>query len=252
MGFLKKLPALRQSASPSGGHFGKAGFAGFASPLRKRSLQIRVAHGGRTAGGEPIVHAGDNIATTINRVESAAAVAKAALCHWKLDKAAFLKVEGPHPLNRRGDFLTVSAHILHRRPAHRAGDAGQALDARAVVVDCALDEAVPVFACRNLINPLLCLAGLARSICRSDAAQAHPQDQPVKSGVGDQQVAAPAQHKELRLALLCPGCCLCDLIFTGNLDKPARRPADREGGEGRQQLVFFDEHRIKATPLDSG
>ena len=114
-------------AADDGRHFGKARFATLGSAFGKRPLQIGVAHGGRAAGREPVVHAGDDVSPAILRIEAAAAIGKAALGRGKLDEAVRLKVEGPHPLDYRSHLLPISADILHRSSAHRAGNSGKAL-----------------------------------------------------------------------------------------------------------------------------
>ena len=72
--------------------------------------------------------------------------------------------------------------------------------------------------------------------------QPHAQHQAIKSRVSDQQVAAPAQHKQRYAAFSRPRRGLDNLLFAGGLDKPARRSADAKSGEGRKRLVFFNEH----------
>jgi hypothetical protein len=75
----------------------------------------------------------------------------------------------------------------------------------------------------------------------------HPQNETIESGVGYQQVAAAAQHKQRHSALNSPGSCLGNLRFACGLDKPARGTANAKGGEWREQFVFFEKHQDKAT-----
>ena len=59
-----------------------------------------------------------------------------------------------------------------------------------------------------------------------NSAQRHVQHQPVEAGVGDQQIAAAAQHEQRHAALARPSRCLRNLVFAGGLGQttaPARR-----------------------------
>jgi hypothetical protein len=73
------------------------------------------------------------------------------------------------------------------------------------------------------------------------------QHQAVKACIGDQQVAASAQHKQREPALPRPGGSFGNLVFMSGLDKPAGRTADAEGRKGRKRVVFHQDHQIKAT-----
>jgi hypothetical protein len=82
----------------------------------------------------------------------------------------------------------------------------------------------------------------------SDAAQGHAKDEAFESGIGDKQITAAAQHEERYAAIARPGSGFINLLFAYGLDKPARRATNAEGGEGRERLVLFKKHRLKATP----
>jgi putative YphP/YqiW family bacilliredoxin len=112
-----------------------------------------------------------------------------------------LQVEGPHAFDGRGHLLPVGAHILHRCPAHRAGNARQALDARAILQHRPLHKSVPVFAGRNAIDPLLRLAVSSGVFIAKMPRNPTRKHQAIESGVGDQQIAAAAQHKQRNSAL---------------------------------------------------
>jgi hypothetical protein len=74
------------------------------------------------------------------------------------------------------------------------------------------------------------------------------QHQAIEAGVRDQQIAAPAEHKERNAALAGPISRLNDLRFGRRIDEPAGRPPDLEGGERRKRFVFDHVHGFKATP----
>ena len=85
---------------------------------------------------------------------------------------------------------------------------------------------------------------------RGNTAQPHAQHKAVEAGVGNEQVAAAAEHEERRPVLLRPFGCLGDLLFVCSLDKPAGRAAYTKGGEGSKRRIFVQDHEIKATSPD--
>ncbi len=102
-----------------------------------------------------------------------------------------------------------------------------------------LDKVVPVFAGRNakqLPVPL-------------DSLQPNMQHQPRESLIGDEHIAAAAQHKQRHAPLARPLARLRNLRLARRLRKPPRRPANAKGRKRREELSFFDLHRFKATPM---
>jgi predicted lipid-binding transport protein (Tim44 family) len=89
------------------------------------------------------------------------------------------------------------------------------------------------------------VVGWVRRVFDSYSAQGHAKDEAFESRVGDEQVAAAAQHEERDAALAGPGRGFVNLLFAYSLNKPARRAANAEGGEGRERLVLFKKHRLK-------
>ena len=64
----------------------------------------------------------------------------------KLNKLALLQIEGANAVDRRCDLLPVCAHVLHRRSAHRAGNARKALQTCTIALQSPLDKLIPILA----------------------------------------------------------------------------------------------------------
>ena len=118
----------------------------------KASLQIRVLQRGAPRMFQPIVDARHDIASAIRCIETAVPIGEAALGGAELNKLVLVQIEGPHTIDRRGHFLPIGAHILHRRSADRAGNAREALQAGAVIVDGSLHKLIPILAGCNLVE----------------------------------------------------------------------------------------------------
>ena len=152
-----------------------------------------------------------------------------------------LQVEDAHLLNRLGNLLAIGADILHRRSAHGAGDSGQALDAGGVVGDGSLHEAVPILAGSDAKH------SLARIVFGFHSAQRDVEDEAVESAIGDEEIAAAAEHKQGRVMLAGPIRGGDDVVLRAGRDEPARRAADTEGRIRGKGSVFFDQHSYEAT-----
>src|ERR1035441_2839255 len=103
---------------------------------------------------QPVVNTRNDVPTTVDRVEPAAAIFKAAFTGCELYKGALFEIERANQLDCRSNFLPICPHILNRCAAHCAGNAGQALNTRAALRHYTLDKSVPVLAGGNLIDPL--------------------------------------------------------------------------------------------------
>ena len=76
--------------------------------------------------------------------------------------------------------------------------------------------------------------------------QADLQHQPVKSPVGDEQIAPAAEDKQLHSPLPGPLSRARHILLVLRRDKPAGSSPDAEGGEGRKRPVLFRGHRLQA------
>ncbi len=103
----------------------------------------------------------------------------------------------------RSHFLPVRAHILHRRSAHGSGNPGQAFDPCTSAPD------------RSPTNSSQIIAGChAKQVSVAlDALQSDAQHEARKSCVGDQNVAAAAQHKQRNALPMRPRACLGNFRF---------------------------------------
>src|SRR5690348_1648328 len=110
-------------------YFGQAGCTRAAGKI---FLQVGVLEPRLASGGERKSDAQNDVAAALAGVEDAGAVGEAAGRIAKLAQMAILQVNGLHAFDGLRNFLTVGAHILHRRPAHAARNAAEALDAGAV------------------------------------------------------------------------------------------------------------------------
>ena len=151
------------------------------------------------------------------------------------------QIEGAHALDGRSDLLPVCADVLHRRSAHRAGNSRQALDARAVFLNGALNEGVPILACSDAIDGL-------RPDSSVTVTPRNPtcNTSPSESRIGNEQVAAAAQHKQRKLAIPRPARPLRQSpLRCGPSTNQRAGPPMPKVVKGASELVFFKEHRDK-------
>src|SRR5690349_10011636 len=125
-------------------HFGQAGCTRAAG---KVFFQVGVLEPRLARGSERKSDAQDDVAAAL-----AGAVGEAAGRIAKLAPMAILQVNGLHAFDDLRDFLAIGAHILHRRPAHAAGNAAEALDAGAVAGYGASHKPVPLLAGSDVEN----------------------------------------------------------------------------------------------------
>jgi len=71
-------------------------------------------------------------------------------------------------------------------------------------------------------------------------------------GVGDQQIAPPAEEEHPLLALLCPRQRLAHLIDRRRADKKSRRTPDPDRGQRRERNVLLDLHYTPGIAFFSG
>src|SRR6185437_8655755 len=102
----------------------------------------------------------NDVTPALAGVEDAGAVGEAAGRIAKLVQMAILQVNGLHAFDGPRNFLAVGAHILHRRPAHAAGNAAEALDAGAVAGYGASHKPVPLLAGSDVENEFVAFLAL--------------------------------------------------------------------------------------------
>jgi hypothetical protein len=170
-------------------------------------------------------------------LEGARAIAEAARRRRQALHRAGAPVEHAHLGHDRRHLLAVGADVLDRRGAGRAGDAGEALDARQPLDLRALDDGLPR------------LAGLRAQYDRAvgpalelDAARGDADHGAVEALVGHDDVAAAREH-EHRLAGgvgLTDGC--DEVVVVRGLDEPAGRPAEPQRGQRGERRVGDGAH----------
>src|SRR5579862_6231200 len=90
--------------------------------------QVGIREMRLAAGRKTIRYAQNDEASALAGVEDARAVGKAAGLVAQVAHLMVAKIEDLDRIDGFGNFLSVSADVLHRRAANGAGDAAQAFD----------------------------------------------------------------------------------------------------------------------------
>src|SRR5436305_1026162 len=109
------------------------------------ALQVGILEAWRSSGYEGIGDAQDDESSTFAGVEDAGAVGEAACLRAQLAHLIVAEIENLDGLDRVRNFLAVGSYVLYRRAAHAAGNAAQALNARAVRGHAARHKSIPRF-----------------------------------------------------------------------------------------------------------
>ena len=195
---------------------------------RKSRLEFGVAKCGAAASGQAESHGEDHKVATLV-LEQAGAVAKFAVFRGEIPHFKCVAFENANASDRLGDFLPVGADVLHRRCADRAGNAGQALDARGVSKYRFGHQAVPGLASLHLD------AHLAADLCPAQAARAHVQDEPRKPLVGNHQIRPAAENEGGQVARFRPAQGSGQVRGVRDLGEELRRSTQTQGGQGRER-----------------
>ncbi len=200
-------------------------------------MEVGVAKGGWALGEEAVGNAGDDVAAAGSGVEEAGAVGEVAVGGGQVDEVHAVEIEGADGGDGGGNFLAIGADVLDRGAPDGAGDAGEALEAGAVVGDGALDEGVPVFSGGGLVE-----AGAGVSREGFDTTEGDAEDEAGEAGVGDEEIAAPAEDEERGGVFAGPADGFDDIFFRGCFCKPPGGATNAEGGERGERDVLHNLH----------
>ena len=118
------------------------------------ALEVGIVDARLALGPERKADAQNDEASALAGVEDAGAIAEGAGLAAEFADLNVLvpQVEYLHGSNRAGDLLSVGADILHGRSAHAAGNAAEALDARAASHHGTGNKLIPGFAGADVKN----------------------------------------------------------------------------------------------------
>jgi hypothetical protein len=205
-------------------------------PSRKMFFQVGVLDARCALGRQPIVHPYNHVPSALSGVENARAVTESAGLGAQVMELSISHIEGEYRIHTLGDLLPVGPHILHRRAAHAAGNAAEALDPGTIARHRPRHESVPWFSRSHFESRLPILTALFNPAHRHLEREAWP------AGIRDHQIAASSQHKEGKSTA--PRECDARLHLGDGrrLQKKSRRTADLEGCQRRQSHIFLDPH----------
>ena len=141
----------------------RSAFASF-----EMTLQIGIANSRFASGSERKGDAQNDESPTLGSVENAAAVGEAAGFAAEFANLPIFQVQYKRRFNRVGNFLSVSADVLHRSSAYASGNAAQALDSRALAPHRVRDEPVPRFAGTGVEENLAFVVGVIATVNARD------------------------------------------------------------------------------------
>ena len=115
---------------------------------------------------------------------------------------------------------------MHRRAADRTGNSAEALQPRAVGLDRSCYQCVPIHARAGKEDRAPMRRGKA-----GDVRDANLEDKARESGIGNDEVAAAAQHEQWQLVRAREPNCVNDFGFAARFGKVARRSTDAKRRE---------------------
>ena len=197
-------------------HFCQAGGSRTAGEAAE---QVRVGDPRLSRGPQAVGDGQDDMAVAASCVEYAGSVGKAAFLIRHHDYPPGLAIHCTHGDNHLAHLLAVSADILHRRAAHRARNAAQALEPGQILFNAAADKRIPLFAC----------AGCDESAVRFfDAGQGDPDDKAGKARIGNEDIGSAPQDEDLQAVDLRKLEGADHLGFGLSLGQEPCRPADSQ------------------------
>src|SRR5579872_442109 len=186
-------------------------------------------------------------AAAFARIEDAGAIGESASFATKFANLPLLPVEDFDGLDRLGDFLPVGSDILNGRAADAAGDPAQAFDSGTICCDRVRDEAVPRFTGSHLEDGSAVVVRAA-----FDACGCNFDHEPRPAGIGDDKIAATAEHKQRQI----PRCSEDDGFShfgrRAGFDEELRRTSDAEGCQGSKRNVFLQQHGSLSIYTEEG
>ena len=150
--------------------------------------QIGIADG-RFTRAQAERHVANHEAACFLPFEAACAIRESAFCGRERPHRTVPAVVGRYVINRGRDLLPIGANVLDRSAADRPGNSGQAFDARHATLDTLSDGRVPRFAGADLEK---CPVSTTRPVT---ALNVDAHDEPIKSFVGNDHIAAATQHQ---------------------------------------------------------
>src|SRR5271165_1034842 len=101
----------------------------------------------------------NDVAIALGGVEYACTIGEATIGMGEGLYRQRLPVEHFNLADGLGNFLSVSADILHRGPTNRTGDTAEAFEPGATFFDRVSDKSIPVIACRDLKGYVIAISG---------------------------------------------------------------------------------------------
>src|SRR4030095_7971354 len=152
----------------------------------------------------------------------------------ELRQCGLRSIVSDHAIDDARDFLAVRADVLNLRPAYGTWNHGQALHATQVTRHHRADELIP-----RLTRPDMC-DGVAVHLAQGDSSHHHVQDDTWESFIGDDEVAAAAEHEQREIMLDAPGVDRVDVRGRVGSPKPSRRAANPQGAERLERQVLAE------------
>src|SRR5262249_44013250 len=162
--------------------------------VSEKLLHVSVLDARRAAWLEPVSHLKHDMFSALACVEDAGAIGEATGGVVEVHNLSRLELQHAHPDDGLRYFLSVGANILHRSSAYCPRNSAQTFDSGIVHVDGQRHAGVPVLAGCCLQHTV---------VLHLDIGKTDLQYQSGEAGVGDDEIAASAQHKQRQAALGC-------------------------------------------------
>ena len=201
-------------------------------------LQVGVLEVGRAAGMQSVAHPQNDVPSALAGVEDAGAIAEPAGLRAQFVNLPVAQIECHHRGDDLRHLLPVSAHVLHRRSAHAAGNAAEALHAGAIAGHRVGHEPVPLFAGAYIEDHRSIFPALFHP------AEADLERQPRPPGIRDHQIAAAAQHEQRQAAGARKIHRRGNVIRRFRLSQKTRRSSHLECGQRRERNIFLNVHSL--------
>ncbi len=189
---------------------------------------VRIG-GRRLTWAQPEPHLAHDEPPGVFALEPAHAVTELTLGVGERDERLRASIEGGDVVDGVAHLLPVGAHVLNRRAADAARNARQALDARQPAAHGSGDHTVPWLPRPGAHERVV---AVAREI---DAAHVDLRHQSVESAIGDDEIAAAAQHEQLDAPLAGPPVRGRHVLHGACAGEPARGSTDAKRGERGQR-----------------
>lgn len=207
-------------------------------------FEVGVGESGSSVEVKVELYLCDNVSAAVPGVEDTAAIAKVTLLRRKVFEGVGFKIQDTNGVDSLSDLLAIRSDVLDWSSADGAGDSGQALyPGIALPFAGLLHEVVPIVASGNLKSDR---CGLIDEVREDWAFQTNLYDESIKACVWNEQVGAAPEREETQIFLFCKVNGLKEFGLTGYATEVAGRPADPEGGVGRERDVLLDVELLTA------